>query len=113
MEFVGVVLVYTGLIAAFLAGVSVIKPIRLLGIRTRANALLIFAAGLAVIAVGFALPPTNAGRLHALPCSTNSHPCTSFTRSTVFGFTHPSTTAMRRFATYPRRRSHCFAPSRG
>lgn len=56
MEFVGVVLVYTGLIVAFLAGVSVIKPIRFLGIPTRARALLLFAAGLAVIAVGFALP---------------------------------------------------------
>jgi len=56
MEFVGVVLVYTGLISAFLAGVSVIKPIRFLGILTRAKALLLFAAGLAVIAVGFAVP---------------------------------------------------------
>ena len=33
-----------------------IKPIRFLGILTRAKALLLFAAGLAVIAVGFAVP---------------------------------------------------------
>jgi len=57
MEFVGVVLVYTGLIAAFLAGVSLIKPIRFLGIRTRAEALVLSGLGLAVMALGLALPP--------------------------------------------------------
>ena len=56
MEFVGVVLVYAGLIAIFLTGVSVIKPIRFLGIRTRKKALVLFGLGLAVIASGFALP---------------------------------------------------------
>jgi len=56
MELVGVVLVYSGLIAAFLAVVSVVRPIRFLGIRTRRRALVIFGLGMAVIACGFALP---------------------------------------------------------
>ena len=56
MDILGVVLVYAGLIVAFVAGVSVVKPIRFLGIRTRWRALKIVGLGVAASILGMALP---------------------------------------------------------
>jgi len=56
MEIFAVFLVYAGLIVAFPAAVSVIKPLRFIGIRTRLRALAIFGAALAGIVAGMLLP---------------------------------------------------------
>lgn len=52
----GVVVVYFGLITGFFGAVSLIKPPTLLGIRTRWQAASLVAAGLVVVAAGWALP---------------------------------------------------------
>lgn len=52
----GVVVVYLGLIAGLLGAVSLIKPPTLLGIRTHWQAASLVAAGLLVVAAGWALP---------------------------------------------------------
>lgn len=56
MELFGVFLVYAGLIAAFLAGISVIEPLRFVGIRTRLRALAVFGIALATCLLGMILP---------------------------------------------------------
>jgi len=56
MELAGVLLVHAGLIVAVLAVLSVVRPIRFLGIRTRRTALAILGLGLVTIALGFAWP---------------------------------------------------------
>ena len=48
--------VYLGLIVAFLGFICIVKPIRLLRIRTRRRALVVFVAGLALAFVGLVLP---------------------------------------------------------
>lgn len=52
----GVVVVYFGLIAGFFGAVFLIKPPTLLGIRTRWQAASLVAAGLVIVAAGWALP---------------------------------------------------------
>ena len=52
----GVVFVYLGLIAAFLGGVSFIRPLSFLAIRTRRQAALVLALGLMVVVMGGSLP---------------------------------------------------------
>lgn len=52
----GSVVVYSGLIVAFLGFVCLVKPIRRLRIHTRRRALTIFACGLALAIIGFVLP---------------------------------------------------------
>ena len=56
MEMAAVVMVYAGLLAMLVSGISVVKPIRVLGFRTRWRALGVGAAGLAMVALGLALP---------------------------------------------------------
>jgi hypothetical protein len=53
---VGVVLVYLGLIAAFLGGVSFLRPLSFLAIRTRRQAALVLVLGLMVVVMGGSLP---------------------------------------------------------
>ena len=52
----GVVLVYLGLIAAFLGGVSFLRPLSFLAIRTRRQAALVLVLGLMVLVTGGSLP---------------------------------------------------------
>ena len=52
----GVIVVYLGLITAFVGGVSVLKPLRFLAIQSRWQALAVVAAGLLVVIIGGALP---------------------------------------------------------
>ncbi len=52
----GVVLVYLGLIAAFLGGVSFLRPLSFLAIRTRRQAALVLVLGLMVVVMGGSLP---------------------------------------------------------
>lgn len=52
----GVVVVYFGLIAGFFGAVCFIRPLTLLGIRTRWQSASLVAAGLVVVAAGWALP---------------------------------------------------------
>jgi hypothetical protein len=52
----GSVVVYSGLIVAFLGFVCIVKPISLLRIHTRLRALAIFVAGLALAFIGLVLP---------------------------------------------------------
>lgn len=47
---------YLGLISAFLGAVSLIKPLRFLGILTRQRALIVVAAGLLIVVIGCLLP---------------------------------------------------------
>jgi len=56
MDISGVILVYAGLIAALVAGISVIKPIHFLGFRTRRRALALVGIGLAASLLGMLLP---------------------------------------------------------
>jgi len=56
MEIFGVFLVYAGVIVAFVAAVSVIKPLRFIGVRTRLQALAILGLALATIVLGMILP---------------------------------------------------------
>jgi hypothetical protein len=51
-----VFLVYAGLIAALVAGISVIKPLHFLGIRTRLRALAVLGLALGATVLGMALP---------------------------------------------------------
>lgn len=48
--------VYFGLISAFLGVVSLIKPLRFMGILTRQRALIVVAAGLLIVVIGCVLP---------------------------------------------------------
>ena len=52
----GVVLVYLGLIAAFLGGVSCLRPLSFLAIRTRRQATMVLVLGLMAVATGGSLP---------------------------------------------------------
>ncbi len=52
----GVVLVYLGLIAAFLGGVSCLRPLSFLAIRTRRQATMVLVLGLMVVVMGGSLP---------------------------------------------------------
>jgi hypothetical protein len=52
----GVVLVDAGLFALLVGGLSLIRPLRFLGVRTRRRAAVVVAAGLALVVAGAALP---------------------------------------------------------
>ncbi len=52
----GAIVVYAGLAAMLLGGVSLIKPLRFIGVRTRKRALAVAGGGLALLAVGMLLP---------------------------------------------------------
>ena len=52
----GVVVVYLGLITAFLGGVSLLRPLSFLAIRTRRRSALILALGFIVVVIGESLP---------------------------------------------------------
>jgi hypothetical protein len=52
----GVVVVYFALIAAFLGGVSLLRPLSFLAIRSRRQAALILALGIMVVVIGESLP---------------------------------------------------------
>lgn len=52
----GVVVVYGGLVLMLAGGVSLIKPLRFIGVRTRKRALAVACGGLALVAVGMMLP---------------------------------------------------------
>src|SRR2546429_2683829 len=52
----GVVLVYLGLIAAFLGGASFLRPLSFLAIRTRRQAVLVLVLGLMAVVMGGSLP---------------------------------------------------------
>jgi len=53
---IGVVVVYAGLLTLFVGGVSLIKPLRFLRVRTRKTALGVSSVGLAVVLAGMMLP---------------------------------------------------------
>jgi len=53
---VGVVVVYLGLIATFLGGVSLLRPLSFLAIRTRRQAVLVLGLSLIVVVTGLFLP---------------------------------------------------------
>ncbi len=54
----GVVVVYLGLMAAFLGGVSLLRPLSFLAIRTRRRAALVLALGFMLVMMGGSLPAT-------------------------------------------------------
>jgi hypothetical protein len=56
MRMSGVVVVYLGLIAAFIGVISVVKPLAFLAIHTRRQALMVVMAGLVVVVIGTLLP---------------------------------------------------------
>jgi hypothetical protein len=56
MDLIGVGLVYAGLLTAFLGAVSVLRPLRLLRIPTRARGALVLLTGLVVVVLGASLP---------------------------------------------------------
>jgi len=56
MNLFAVALVYAGLLLSFLGGVSVLWPLRFLGIRTRVRGVLVALAGLLVFVAGESLP---------------------------------------------------------
>lgn len=56
MEIFGTVVVYAGLLAAFLGFVSVLRPLRFLGIAARPHGLILFGCGLFIVLIGFFLP---------------------------------------------------------
>jgi hypothetical protein len=56
----GVVVLYLGLIAAFLGGVSLLRPLSFLAIRTRRQAALFLTLGFIVVVVGGSLPAREA-----------------------------------------------------
>jgi hypothetical protein len=56
MEIFGTAVVYTGLLAAFLGFISVLRPLRFLGIATRPHGLILFGCGLFLVLIGFCLP---------------------------------------------------------
>ena len=58
----GVVVVYLGLIAAFLGGVSLLRPLTFLGARSRRQAALIMALGFIVVVIGES-PPASETRV--------------------------------------------------
>ncbi len=51
-----VIVVYLGLIAMFVGGVSVIKPLKFLAVQSRWQALAVVAAGLVIVIIGASLP---------------------------------------------------------
>ncbi len=53
---IGVALVYVGLIATILGGVSLVKPLAFLGIRSRLQGAFLLGAGLILVGVGWVLP---------------------------------------------------------
>ena len=53
---VAVVVVYFALIAAFLGGASLLRPLSFLGIRSRRQAALILALGFIIVVIGESLP---------------------------------------------------------
>jgi hypothetical protein len=52
----GVVVVYLGLVAAFLSGVSLLRPLSFLAIRTRRQSALVLALSLVIVVMGESLP---------------------------------------------------------
>ena len=52
----GVVVVYLGLIAALVGGVSLLRPLTFLAVRSRRQAALILALGFIVVVIGESLP---------------------------------------------------------
>ncbi len=52
----GVVVVYAGLLTSFLGLVSLLKPLRFIGIATRSHAMVVLGAGVLLVAIGFSLP---------------------------------------------------------
>jgi len=91
----GVVVVYLGLIATFLGGVSLRRPLTFLAIHSRRQAALILAFGFIVVVIGESLPAKEI-RV-AMPSWTSVRPCTSLVSSTPSGF--------------QRRKRRCIAPS--
>src|SRR5262249_7774046 len=65
-----VVVVYLGLISAFLGAVSVIKPLSFLGIHSRQRALLVVAGGLTIAIIGCLLPSKE---IRVTPLRTSLH----------------------------------------
>src|SRR5580765_781934 len=76
----GVVVLYLGLLAAFLGGVSLLRPLSFLAIRTRRQAALFLTLGFILVVVGGSLPvrearvaaPRRAPNLISLRPSTSS-----------------------------------------
>ncbi|PYU10253.1 MAG: hypothetical protein DMG29_17810, partial [Acidobacteria bacterium] len=54
-------LVYVGLIAALLGGISLVKPLALVGIQSRLRGAFILALGLLIAGVGWAFPAKEVG----------------------------------------------------
>src|SRR5712692_7025744 len=64
----GACVVYTGLVVAFLGGISILKPLAFLGIRTRLTGLFAFVLGIFVVFLGWLLP---AGDVHIASARTH------------------------------------------
>ncbi|HET8924502.1 MAG TPA: hypothetical protein VFN26_16075 [Candidatus Acidoferrum sp.] len=56
MNLIGTILVYTGLLALFLGGVSIVRPLRFFGIQTRTQGALLCVGGVLVFLIGVNLP---------------------------------------------------------
>jgi hypothetical protein len=56
MNLIGTILVYSGLLAFFLCGVSIFRPVKFLGIQDRTHGVLVFVGGAAMIMIGVNLP---------------------------------------------------------
>jgi len=64
----GACVVYAGLVVAFLGGISILKPLAFLGIRTRLTGLFAFVLGIFVVFLGWVLP---AGDVHIATARTH------------------------------------------
>lgn len=56
METLGSIVVYAGLLVSIIGSVSLIKPVKFMGIASRATGLLVLATGILVVLVAFVLP---------------------------------------------------------
>lgn len=93
----GVVVVYLGLIATFLGGVSLLRPLTFLAIHSRRQAALILALGFIIVVIGESLPAKGYASPRHAHSWTSLRPCTSLVSSTPSGF--------------QRRKRSCIAPS--
>src|SRR5260370_4390626 len=56
MNLVGTILVDAGLLASFFGAISLIRPLKFLGIASRSRGVVVFLSGISVILIGSSLP---------------------------------------------------------
>ncbi len=56
MNLVGTILVYAGLLASFFGAISLVRPLKFLGIASRSRGVVVFLSGISIILIGSSLP---------------------------------------------------------